>query len=69
MLKTNNDRVLSKLKRNKNKGITHWDFPSGFALRSRIAELRSRGYQILTNLEKNADNKGRHARYFLMKEI
>jgi len=69
MLKTNNDRVLSKLKRNKNKGITHWDFPSGFALRSRIADLRSRGYQILTNLERNADNKGNHARYFLMKEI
>jgi len=69
MPKSSNDRVLSELKRNKNKGITHWDFPSGFALRSRIADLRSRGYQILTNLERNADNKGRHARYFLMKEI
>ena len=67
-MKTNNDRVLSKLKAKKNKGITHWDFPSGFALRSRIADLRSRGYEILTNLEKNADNKGMHARYVLIKE-
>ena len=61
-------QVLTKLRSKKNKGITHWDFPSGFALRSRIADLRASGNDILTRLEKNQATNGRHARYYLIKE-
>jgi len=60
-------RVIDTLKSNKNKGVTHWDFPNGFALRSRIADLRKLGHKISTRLESNTGNSGRHARYFLIK--
>ena len=61
-------QVLKKLRSSKSKGVTHWDFPSGFALRSRISDLRGSGCEIKTNLEKNQANTGRHARYILIKE-
>lgn len=60
--------VMKKLRRARGKGITHHDFIAGFALRSRIADLRAKGIDILTKLEKNYRNNGRHARYILIKE-
>lgn len=60
--------VMTKLRRARGKGITHRDFIAGFALRSRIADLRAKGIDILTKREKNYRNNGRHARYILIKE-
>ncbi len=60
-------RVLNAFARHKSKGITHQLFPAGFALRSRIADLRAKGFQISTKLEANSNNDGRHARYHLVK--
>lgn len=60
--------VLTKLRRARGKGITHSDFIAGFALRSRIADLRAKGFNIQTTLEKNYRNNGRHAVYKLIKE-
>lgn len=59
-------KVFDKLKESP-KGITHWDFPRGFALRSRISDLRSKGSEIRTMMEKNTNNTGNHARYVLVK--
>ena len=59
-------RVLNQFKLHKSKGITHQCFPVGFALRSRIADLRATGYKIVTKLEDNTSNSGRHARYHLI---
>lgn len=60
-------RVINAFNRHKSKGITHQLFPAGFALRSRIADLRAKGYRIVTKMEANSDNSGRHARYQLIK--
>lgn len=67
MSDTANNKVLDLLKRRTSTGITHWDFPRGFALRSRISDLRKLGNEILTRLEKNNDGHGQHARYILIK--
>ena len=37
-----------------------------FRLSARISDLRELGYDIRTDLEKNTNNDGYHARYFLM---
>jgi hypothetical protein len=65
-METANNKVLNELRRS-TMGITHWNFPKGFALRSRIADLRSIGKEIVTKLERNDNNTGKHARYFLIK--
>lgn len=60
-------KVMDTLRQKRTQGVTHWDFPNGFALRSRIADLRRLGHKIITNMESNTNNTGRHARYFLIK--
>jgi len=65
---TSREKVIKALRKAKGKGITHWDFATGFALRSRIADLRGQGVEILTKLEPNDNNNGRHARYILIRE-
>lgn len=60
-------KVLDVLRSKRNQGITHWDFHNGFALRSRIADLRKLGHEIITQMESNDGNSGKHARYFLIK--
>lgn len=62
------EKVIKALRKAKSKGITHWDFANGFALRSRIADLRGQGVEIQTKLEPNDSNNGRHARYILIRE-
>lgn len=62
------EKVIKALRKAKSKGITHWDFANGFALRSRIADLRGQGVEIQTKLEPNDNNNGRHARYILIRE-
>ena len=37
-----------------------------FRLSARISDLRELGYDIRTDREKNKNNEGYHARYFLM---
>lgn len=67
-MNTSREKVIKALRKAKGKGITHWDFATGFALRSRIAELRAVGVEIQTKLEPNDSNNGRHARYILIRE-
>jgi len=57
--------VLKALKANPN-GITVRDFQNGFALRSRISNLRDMGLNIITEYERNASNTGSHGRYRLI---
>ena len=48
--------------------VTHHNFANGFALRSRISDLRNhRNIEIVTKLESHA-NGGKHARYILKAE-
>ena len=58
----NQEKVLQMLKSNK-KGVTGEDFPKRFSYSSRIAELRKKGFNIITIMEQCADVKV--ARYFL----
>ena len=64
---TAKQKVYDLLKQRAASGVTHWDFPQGFALRSRISDLRKGGQDILTRLESNNSNPGKHARYILIK--
>tara|TARA_R110002050_G_C8791739_1_gene502109 strand:+ start:103 stop:324 length:222 start_codon:yes stop_codon:yes gene_type:complete len=57
--------VLKALKENPS-GVTAGDFASGFALRSRISNLRDMGLKIITEYERNATNTGSHGRYKLI---
>lgn len=59
-------RVLSKLKCNRSRGISFDDFGRGFRLSSHIHLLRRAGFNIITEYERmsNGGNKGR---YFLIK--
>ena len=57
--------VLKALKENPS-GVTAGDFESGFALRSRISNLRDMGLKIITEYERNASNTGSHGRYKLI---
>lgn len=66
-MNSSEEKVMDALRSKRNQGVTHWDFPNGFALRSRIADLRKMGHKIVTQLESNSGNSGKHARYFLIK--
>lgn len=57
--------VLKALKENPS-GVTAGDFDNGFALRSRISNLRDMGLNIITEYERNASNTGSHGRYRLI---
>ena len=56
-------RVLAKLRRKTRSGVNAFDFNKGFAIRSRIADLRAMGYNIKTELK-----HGKVADYFLLSE-
>ena len=63
-----NKQILNYLKSHK-RGITPIDALQKFGcfrLSARIADLRELGYDIRTDMEDNKNNRGRHARYFLM---
>jgi len=55
------DRLLAYGKR----GVVWDDFPKGFAIRSRMSELRQMGLNIITKIEELPDGC-RRARYFLL---
>lgn len=57
--------VLQKLKNNGVLGVTWDNFPRGFALRSRISDLRKQGYMIHTDHE-HLDGGCIRARYILL---
>ena len=59
--------VLRKLQSHGMKGVTWDDFPRGFALRSRISDLRKHGYQI-TTLNERLEGNCIRARYILLTE-
>lgn len=59
--------VLRKLQENGMRGITWDDFARGFALRSRISDLRKQGYSITTKGERLSNGSVR-ARYILLEE-
>ena len=61
------ERVLKVLRSKGSKGVTFNDFPRGFAIRSRIADLRSTGYTITTEMV-TGRNDVRYACYRLTKE-
>lgn len=67
-LHTGAEAVLRKLKERGNKGVTWDNFPRGFALRSRISDLRKKGYQIHTENQKLPDLGGGciRAKYILL---
>lgn len=58
-------QVLRKLKDKRSAGITWDDFARGFALRSRISDLRKQGYMIHTDHE-HLDGGCIRARYILL---
>ncbi len=58
-------KVLRKLRQKGSRGVTFDDFPAGFALRSRISELRLNN-DIHTITEKTKTSY--RARYFLISE-
>tara|TARA_R100001377_G_scaffold69476_1_gene44824 strand:+ start:1101 stop:1322 length:222 start_codon:yes stop_codon:yes gene_type:complete len=58
-------KVLDALKENPS-GVTAMDFENGFALRSRISNLRDMDHRIITEYERNASNTGSHGRYKLI---
>jgi|TARA_R110002012_G_scaffold28735_2_gene89847 hypothetical protein len=59
------EKVLKALKENPS-GVTAGDFDNGFALRSRISNLRDMGLNIITEYERNSTNTGSHGRYRLI---
>jgi hypothetical protein len=60
-------RVLSLLKKKKNKGVTFHDFGTGFRLGARIKDLRDTGLTIVTHKEPLPSGNW-HGRYVLIKE-
>ena len=63
-----NKMILNYLKTHK-RGLTPIDALQKFGcfrLSARIADLKELGYDIRTDMEDNKNNRGRHARYFLM---
>ena len=63
-----NKQILRYLQTNK-RGLTPIDALEKFGcfrLSARIADLRGLGWDIRTDREKNKNNDGYHARYFLM---
>jgi len=65
-MNTSTQRVLKELEYAGSKGITHKNFGVGFALRSRIADLRDMGYEIITKQEDNNHGWGWHGLYVLI---
>ena len=63
-MKASSRHVLRALQGAGPKGITAQDFNRGTAVRSRISDLKP-FYPIQKRMERNSDNSGRHARYFL----
>ena len=61
------ERVLQMLIGAGSKGITWDNFPRGFALRSRIADLRKSGYKI-TTINERLESGSIRARYVLLGE-
>ncbi len=59
-------KVLSKLREKGSQGVSWDDLPRGFALRSRISELRL-NHNIRT-INEPLDSKTTRARYFLVSE-
>lgn len=57
------ERVLNKLRAAGEHGISVNDFPTNFALRSRISNLRAEGYLIHTDMR-----RGKITRYMLLSE-
>jgi len=75
-VQTDCHRVARDLKRRTRVGISHRDYPSGFALRSRLSDLRGRkrhllpkGSYIYREMEPNKRNSGKHGRWFLRKNF
>lgn len=63
-----NNQILRYLQTHK-RGLTPIDALEKFGcfrLSARIADLRGLGWDIRTDREKNKNNDGYHARYFLM---
>lgn len=63
-----NKEILRYLQTHK-RGITPIDALQKFGcfrLSARISDLREKGYDIRTDMEDNKNNRGRHARYFMM---
>lgn len=63
-----NKMILKYLQTHK-RGLTPIDALEKFGcfrLSARIADLKEMGYDIRTDMEDNKNNRGRHARYFLM---
>lgn len=63
-----NNQILRYLQTHK-RGLTPIDALEKFGcfrLSARIADLRGLGWDIRTDLEKNKNNDGYHARYFMM---
>ena len=59
-------KVLSKLREKGSQGVTWDDFPRGFALRSRISDMRPR--MEIRTLNEHLDSGCIRARYFLISE-
>ena len=63
-----NKMILKYLQTHK-RGLTPIDALQKFGcmrLGARISDLRGMGHNIRTDMEDNKNNRGRHARYFLM---
>lgn len=60
-------KTLDCLRRNKRRGITFDDFPTGFRLGARIFDLRQLGFEIVTKKIDIGDSR-KIAQYFLIKE-
>jgi len=59
-------KVLAKLREKGSKGVTWDDFSRGFALRSRISDMRSK--MEIRTINESLNNGGYRARYFLISE-
>jgi hypothetical protein len=57
--------VLAMLQEKKHFGVTWDDWPRGFALRSRISDLRKKGYRI-TTINETLEGGAIRARYILL---
>lgn len=60
--------TLAMLRKKGGAGVTWDDFERGFALRSRISDLRKQGYKINTKGERLSNGSVR-ARYVLLGEV
>lgn len=66
-----NKLILQHMKEHPKEGITSLDAIRKYGitrLSGRIFDLRRKGHVIEREMEKNQNNDGKHARYFLIKE-